>query len=89
MSDVAAGNNFLIDFYNNPASEPPGPFQAGDILWGAQGVEFTAGMSLTFVGTLTFSAGFHHLYAQVDTDNHVAETDEGNNLYGCLGMAID
>ncbi|NIW43768.1 MAG: hypothetical protein GWN30_03005, partial [Gammaproteobacteria bacterium] len=64
MTDVTAGNNFIIDFYDDPVPEPPGPFQPGDLFWGVQGIDFTAGTSLTFIGTYTFGAGFHHLYAQ-------------------------
>ncbi len=89
MTDVSAGNNFLIDFYDDPVPEPPAPLQPGDIFWGVQGVDFTAGESLTFVGSYTFTSGFHHLYAQIDTDGVVDETDEFNNIYGCLGIGIN
>ena len=89
MTDVSDGNNFLIDFYVNPVPEPPGPFQPGDIFWGVQGAEFTAGESLTFVDTFTFGSGDHHLYAQIDTDGVVDEIDETNNLYGCLGITVN
>jgi hypothetical protein len=68
--------------------EPPGPLQAGDRYWGAQGDDFPAGMSQTFIATFTFEAGFHRLYAQVDTDQVVAEANESNNVYGCLGIGV-
>ena len=89
QSDVSVGNNFLIDFYDNPVPEPPGPFQPGVVYWGVQGADFEAGESVTLVGAYTFTAGFHHLYAQVDTDKVVNETNEGNNVYGCLGLNIN
>lgn len=89
MTDVTAGNNFIIDFYDDPVPEPPGPFQPGVLFWGVQGIDFTAGTSLTFVGTYTFGAGFHHLYAQIDTDGVVEESNETNNVYGCLGLTVN
>jgi hypothetical protein len=89
MADVTPGNNFIIDFYDDPAPEPPGPFQPGNIFWGVQGVDFTAGESLTLVSTFTFDSGFHHLYAQIDTDGIVNESNENNNVYGCLGLTVN
>jgi len=89
MADVTAGNNFIIDFYDNPIPEPPGPLQAGNLYWGVQGVNFPAGASMTVVGTYSFVLGFHHLYAQVDTDGVVNESNETNNVYGCLGLTIN
>jgi subtilase family serine protease len=89
-ADVPAGNNFLIDFYDNPSPEPPGAFQAGNVYWGVQGSDFEAGESVTLVGSYTFqNPGFHHLYAQVDTDRAVNEANENNNVYGCLGLTIN
>jgi hypothetical protein len=88
-ADVSEGNNFLIDFYDNPVPAPPGPFQQGNFYWGAQGIDFTAGSSMTFVDSFTFSAGFHRLFAQIDTDNVVAEANEANNVYGCLGIHVN
>lgn len=89
VADVITGNNFIIDFYDNPEPEPPGPLQGGDLFWGVQGVDFPAGASQTVVGTYTFTSGFHHLYAQVDTDDTVDESNETNNVYGCLGLAVN
>ncbi|MFZ0545748.1 MAG: CARDB domain-containing protein [Candidatus Promineifilaceae bacterium] len=90
MTAVSSGNNFLIDFYDDPVPEPPGPLQPGDMYWGAQGGDFTAGQSLTFESAITFnSSGLHRLYAQVDTDQVVAESNENNNIYGCLGVLVN
>ena len=90
MGDVPAGNNFLVDFYDKPLPQPPGPFQPGDLFWGVQGVDFTAGASHTLVKTYTFdNPGFHYLYAQIDTDRVVAESNENNNIYGCLEIVVN
>lgn len=89
QTDVTAGNNFLIDFYDNPVPAPPGPFQPGVVYWGVQGVDFAAGESQTLVGSYAFTSGFHYLYAQIDTDGVVEESNEGNNVYGCLGLTVN
>lgn len=90
---VAVGNNFFVDFYVNPAQEPPLPFQAGALTWPVQGGEMAAGASLTLTANYTFSAaGSYRLWAQVDTDAHVptggSEADEANNVYGCYGTTV-
>lgn len=90
MTDVTIGNNFLIDFYDDPNPEPPGPGQIGTLYWGVQGADFEAGESVTLVSTYVFdSPGLHHLYAQVDTDGDVDEANETNNIYGCLALSVN
>jgi hypothetical protein len=89
MTDVPSGTNFYIDFYDNPLPEPPGPLQEGDLSWGVQGADFEAGESLILVGTYIFEPDFHHIYAQIDTDGSVDESNEDNNVYGCLGLTIN
>lgn len=89
MMDVATGTNFYVDFYDDPVPEPPGPIQQGDLYWGVQGVNFGAGESVTLVGNYMFEPGFHHMYAQVDTDGSVDESNESNNVYGCLGLTVN
>ena len=85
---VAPGNNFFVDFYVNPALEPPPLSQAGTLSWPIQGSQMAAGASLTLTGLHTFSAaGPYRLWAQVDTDDNVpaqgSEADEANNVHGC------
>lgn len=81
---VPVGNNFYVDFYDNPNPEPPHSFQWGNVAWGGQGAYMTPGASHTFEAAYNFGSGFHRLYAQVDTDNTVGEANEANNVYGCL-----
>ena len=82
---VAFGNNFYVDFYVN---RQPQPLLPGELTWGAQGSWFGVGQSRTFEGTYIFSGGVHQLYAQVDTDNTVAESNEGNNVYGPQPLTV-
>jgi hypothetical protein len=88
QTDVTYGNNFYLDFYDNPHPEPPQHLQIGNIAWGIQGSHMEAGVSKTYIANYTFSAGFHRLWAQVDTDNSVNEANENNNLYGCKGVSV-
>ncbi|MFZ0548744.1 MAG: CARDB domain-containing protein, partial [Candidatus Promineifilaceae bacterium] len=88
QTDVAFGNNFYLDFYDNPNPEPPQHLQFGNIAWGVQGSDMEAGASMTFIGNHVFTAGFHRLWAQADTDNTVVEANENNNLYGCKGVNV-
>ncbi|MCB8984513.1 MAG: hypothetical protein H6659_11855, partial [Ardenticatenaceae bacterium] len=90
---VAPGNNFFVDFYVNPALEPPPLFQAGTLSWPIQGSQMAAGASLTLTGLHTFSAaGPYRLWAQVDTDDSVpaqgSEADEANNVHGCYEIGV-
>jgi uncharacterized membrane protein len=88
QTDVTFGNNFYLDFYDNPNPQPPQPLQIGNIAWGIQGSDMEAGTSKTFTANYVFSAGFHRLWAQVDTDQTVNEVNENNNLYGCKGVNV-
>jgi hypothetical protein len=81
QTSIAFGNNFFLDFYVN---REPAPFSSGDLAWGVQGEDLGAGQSVTYEGVYFFTAGSHRLYAQVDTDQSVSETNENNNVYGCV-----
>jgi len=82
---VTYGNNFYVDFYVDSVPEPG---LVGDIQWGAQGSWFGAGESRTLNSSYTFTTGDHQLYAQADTDNSVAETNENNNTYGPVSLTV-
>ncbi len=85
-TDVAFGNNFFLDFYDNRL---PGFALSGDVSWGVQGADLSAGASRTFTAPYTFSGGTHQLYAQVDTDNNVDECpNEGNNILGPILLTV-
>jgi uncharacterized membrane protein len=88
QTGVPAGNNFYLDFYDNPNPEPPHLYQWGNVAWGAQGVDMGPGASKTYYAQYVFSGGAHRVYAQVDTDSTVGEANEGNNLYGCLAVNV-
>lgn len=83
---VTAGNNFFLDFY---VDRVPEILVAGDLAWGIQGSWMAAGASRTLTANYTFTAGTHQLWAQVDTDNTVAECpNELNNLLGPVSLTV-
>ncbi len=83
-TDVPLGNNFYLDFY---VDRVPAPLLIGDLSWGVQGADLSAGASVTFSGSYVFSSGSHQLYAQVDTDSTVNECPaEGNNTFGPVNL---
>jgi subtilase family serine protease len=85
--DVPFGNNFYLDFY---VDREPLPFLIGDIQWGVQGVLLEAGASVTYDATYTFSGGAHELWAQVDTDDTVAEYPyDNNNIFGPEPLTVN
>jgi hypothetical protein len=88
QANVPANFNFYLDFYVNPVPDPPQQVQWGVYYWGVQAHDMTAGASRTFTTLYNFSAGTHRLYAQVDTDSTVVETNELNNVYGCLQITV-
>jgi len=85
---VTAGNNFYVDLYVDPEAPPEEgcpstPGTPGDVWWGVQGEWMTAGASYVLTTTWVFTdTRTYHLYAQVDTDCSVIETDEYNNIEG-------
>jgi hypothetical protein len=84
--NVPFGNNFFLDFYVDRA---PQPYLVGDIVWGIQGADMTAGTSRTYEGQYTFGGGAHQLWAQVDTDRHVNECpNEHNNTFGPVTITV-
>ncbi len=75
-------NNFFADLYIEPP-QPPEQGQHGDIQWPVQaawvrnsGQAYTLTAQYVFTRTRTFN-----IYAQVDTDGTVKETNEGNNIF--------
>ncbi|MCP4359687.1 MAG: hypothetical protein GY796_16900, partial [Chloroflexi bacterium] len=79
-ANMVSGNNFFLDFY---IDRVPQPLLVGDIVWGIQGDDLTAGTSKTYSAPFTFTSGAHDLYAQVDTDGTVDECpNENNNVLG-------
>ncbi len=72
--------SFWVDWYADETSAPV----AGDYGDRAQNfASLAAGASNTMVSTYTYTTeGDYITYAQIDTDEIVAETDEDNNIYG-------
>jgi subtilase family serine protease len=84
---VKAGNNFFIDFYVDPATQP-GSLQQGVLFWSVQGIDVAAGQSKTFSAAYTFGPGTHQLYGQADTDSTVYEINESNNVFGPQSITV-
>ncbi|MCZ7569168.1 MAG: S8 family serine peptidase [Ardenticatenaceae bacterium] len=78
--DLADGNNFYVDLYLDLAN-PPEPRQPGLVTWGIQSFYLPANGRYTLTYTTVFTnTGTHTLYAQVDTDGYVVESNEANNV---------
>ena len=88
VGNVPDGQNYWVDLYVRPAT-PPVPFLPGDFQWGAQswyvppGATYVLTASYRFRDTNTFA-----LYAQIDTDNSVTETNELNNVLGPVAINV-
>ena len=82
---TADASNFEVDLYKNLASPPP-PGQVGDITCSIG--TLAAGVSTTCAGQVSYDAVANDvMWAQVDTQNTVAETDETDNT-DHLGIAV-
>jgi hypothetical protein len=80
-------NSFYVDFYKDRASAPA-PYQRGD--FSCSIASLAAGAQNTCAGTVSYAAdGSYKMWAQVDTDQQVAETDENNNVYGPNTVNVD
>jgi hypothetical protein len=76
----SAAGPFVVDAYKD-LQNPPDPHQAGDFSCGLSGL--AAGATAQCAGTVSYSNdGSFDLWAQVDTDEEVAESDEQNNVSG-------
>lgn len=80
--DLPAGNNFYVDLYLDLPNAPE-PRQPGVVTWGLQSFYVPAGerYSLTYTTVFT-NTGAHVVYAQVDTDGNVVESNEADNSAG-------
>lgn len=84
IGDLTSGD-FDIDLYKDLAS-PPAAGQRGDITCNASGL--AGGASTNCSGTVTYpAAGTDMAWAQVDTQNIAAESNELNNI-GQVGLVV-
>ncbi len=75
-----ATNSFRVDFYKH-LTTPPAPHQVGDAYCKIGGL--AAGATTTCDVTVKYvAAGTYDMWAQVDTDENVSESNEGNNIFG-------
>jgi len=85
QEDIEPGNNFFVDLYIDPAVPPEHgrPGQPGTLFQGVQGYLMKRGEEVPLIFEYTFTrTRTVSLYAQVDTDGDVIESDEDNNILG-------
>ncbi len=84
---------FMLDVYDNPAfSFPPSSGSRGDL-----GYIRVPSLGMGEVLIVEFkdiswpypTDAVHDIWAQIDTDKEVGESDEGNNAFGPTGVLID
>ncbi|MGQ9599501.1 MAG: CARDB domain-containing protein [Anaerolineae bacterium] len=87
--DLTPGNNFWSDLYVDPAVVPIQLGQDGVAEWPCQSWWVPAGGSSVLETTYIFDdVKVYALYAQVDTDGHVAESNENNNVFGPVHVQV-
>ncbi len=87
--DLAMDNSFYTDLYIDPAVVPIQLGQDSDHAWGCQAYWVPAGESYTLSWEYTFTdVKVYALYAQVDTDGHVGEANENNNVLGPISVEV-
>ena len=80
---------FYTDLYIDPSITPIELRQDGDHAWGCQLWWVPAGESYTLEWTYVFTdVKPYRLYAQVDTDATVQETNEDNNVFGPVRVDV-
>jgi hypothetical protein len=80
-----AANSFWVDFYKNRTT-PPGIIP-GDIDCFIAGL--AAGATTTCTGTVSYATeGSYNMWAQVDTEQDVNETNEDNNIFGPQAIEV-
>ncbi|MBN1815174.1 MAG: hypothetical protein JXA14_25300 [Anaerolineae bacterium] len=88
--DVTPGNNFWSDLYIDPAIVPIQLGQDGVAEWPCQATWVPAGGYHTLETTYIFDdVKVYALWAQVDTDGHVQEANEHNNVWGPKTILVD
>ncbi len=89
-TDVAPGNNFWTDLYIDPAIVPIQLGQDGVAAWPCQSWYVPVdGSYILYTDTIIFDdVKTYALYAQVDTDGHVTEENENNNVSGPVQVEV-
>ncbi|MBN1813559.1 MAG: hypothetical protein JXA14_17100 [Anaerolineae bacterium] len=89
IHDVELGNNFWTDLYIDPAVVPIQLGQDGEAEWPSQSTWVPAGGYHTLETAWVFDdIKNYSLWAQVDTDGHVAESNENNNVLGPVVVEV-
>ena len=82
-----AAGPFFVDWYSNRTTAPL-PLAAGEIFCNIAALAVAA--TTTCTGTFTYSTpGTFQMWAQVDTDQEVSETNENNNIRGPQTIVVN
>jgi hypothetical protein len=76
---VAVNKPFYIDFYKH-LEQPPVASQVGDKFWLVSSLG--VGVEVRYTWSFVMERSVYNMYAQVDADNHIPESDEQNNIFG-------
>lgn len=76
---AGANGTFWVDFYKN-LSQSPAVSQLGNAYWSQSPLE--AGATAQLTTSFHYDGGQYNLYAQIDSENNIAESNESNNIYG-------
>jgi len=83
---TAAGGPFFVDWYANRTTAPL-PLEVGQVSCNIAAL--AVGATTTCTGTFTYVApGTFQMWAQVDTDQQVSETNENNNIRGPQPLVV-
>ncbi|MBI5478540.1 MAG: hypothetical protein HY906_06795 [Deltaproteobacteria bacterium] len=85
QGNVASGG-FYVDVYYDEIQAPP-PWQFGDDFQPVAGLQPLQCRDLTFTRSATPN-GTYQSWAQVDADNFVTESNEGNNVAGPIEVEV-
>ncbi len=82
----ASAGVFYVDFYKHKDTAP-GAYLVGDFACYKTGL--AAGATDTCTGTINYAAtGSYKMWAQVDTDQQVTESNESNNVFGPQSISV-
>lgn len=84
-------NNFLVDLYIDPAQPPEAgrPGEPGTVTFGVQWFYVPPREPYTISYSTVFTdVGGHSLWAQIDTDGSVVESNEYNNIFGPVQFEV-
>ncbi len=84
QGSAAVNSVFWIDFYKN-LTNAPALQQVGDKYWSVNSLGI--GATTQFNSDFVYTGGVFNLYAQVDSNSNIAESNESNNISGPVAIS--